>query len=427
MSRALLVVMALASVANADELDPLHQLLAHTDEIAKQVARTRGLRFKKKVPNEVVDRAELRKRLAAEAHDDKTIAETAAEGIALKRWDLIPIYTDYEAMLLDVLSDQIAGYYDPKTKKLTILDSAANDEGWALMVLAHELDHGLQDQAFDLEKFEKVPDDDDDALAARHALVEGDGVALMLEVAMPEKKDLWADPAVAELVVASMNNPDQPDSMANVPLAISESMLFPYRDGFKFVADLRRTKPWSAIDAAFKRPPRSTEQILHVEKYLADEKPIAVAATEPLAGYELVESTVWGELGTRSFLRAHGVDAYISSRAAAGWGGDRVLAFAKAGETNARRAIGVARFEWDTENDAREAQAAFEHALEAINVGGTIDQTMERTRWQNLDGTRSWIERKGKSLVIVIGAPLATDVDGWALTKASSARGRRGG
>ena len=148
------------------------------------------------------------------------------------------------------------------------------------------------------------------------------------------------------------------DLMAQAPLALREAMLFPYRDGFAFVAALRRTKPWSAVDAAFKRPPRSTEQILHVDKYLSDDKPVPVTAgASPLTGYTVFDTEVWGELGMRSFLRTYGVSDDISSRAAAGWGGDRAVVLAHEGETNPRKMIGVARFEWDTEIDAREAQA----------------------------------------------------------------------
>lgn len=421
MWRTILVVSALSRIASA-EVD--------VDGIAKRVAKTRGLRFKKPVPFEVVDRVELRRRLEEQAHDDKTAAETTSEGIALKRWGLLGLDVEYEQLMLDVLSDQIAGYYDAKAKKLTILDSAQADPDWLVMVVAHELDHGLQDQAFDLDRFEKVPDDDDDALAARHALVEGDGVALMLEVAMPDQAvrgGLWADPQVADLVVASMTGLDEA-APPGEPLALQEAMIFPYREGLKFVATLRQTRPWSAIDRAFKRPPRSTEQILHVDKYLADERPIPVTVTEPPpAGYTLVRSTVWGELGVRSFLKQQGVDDYIAGKAAAGWGGDRVITLGKAGDPNPRRAIGVARFEWDTEIDAREAQAAFEHALDAITLGGVATQDLARTTWQSLDGTTSWIERRGTSVVIVIGQPLAVTIDPWALTKAGSVRARRGG
>ena len=431
----LVCVLALASAAYADD-DPLAALLARTDAVAKEVAKVRGLRLKKKIPNEVVDRAELRKRLLEEASEDKTAADTAARGIELQRWGLVPLGYDYTARLVDLLADQIAGYYDSKTKKLTILDTAGSDPAWAEMVLAHELDHGLQDQAFDLDKFEKLPDDDTDALTARHALVEGDGVALMIEVMLAREgiSSPWSVPEAADQVIQAMSAPNgqiggaPKDSLDESPLAIREEMLFPYRDGFAFVTALRRTKPWSAIDAAFRRPPRSTEQIMHVDKYLADDKPIAVKVEgSPLADYAVLTSDVWGELGMRSFLLTHGVSPIVATNGAAGWGGDRVITLAHKGETNARRTIGIARFEWDTEVDAREAQAALEHAVDDMMIG-SFEQTMERTRWWNIDGTVSWVERRDKAVVIVIGAPmqLAEKLDPWT-TLTASARGRRGG
>ncbi|MEO8550272.1 MAG: hypothetical protein ABI678_09865, partial [Kofleriaceae bacterium] len=326
MRRSLVVLLALGGSVRADP-DPLAALLVRTDAVAKEVAHVRGLRLKKKIPNEVVDRAELKKRLLAEASEDKTAAQTAAHGLALARWGLVPLDYDYSAQMIELLADQIAGYYDSKTKKLTILDSAGSDPAWAEMVLAHELDHGLQDQAFDLEKFEKLPDDETDAELARHALVEGDGVALMIEVILAREgvTQPWSVPEAAAAVIQAMGEPEAPtmkgsgpgpkvDSMAASPLAIREEMLFPYRDGFAFVAALRRTKPWSAVDAAFRRPPRSTEQILHVEKYLADDKPIAVAAgASPLADYTVLTSETWGELGFHSFLATNGVNEEVAN------------------------------------------------------------------------------------------------------------------
>lgn len=430
MRRCIFVVMMLATAARAEpepvrRVQPppetLDHMLARTNEIAHQVARVRGLKLEHTVPYEVVDRAELRRRLIAEAADDKTTAETAAEGLALQRWGFVPLDYDFGTRLLDLLSDQIAGYYDPKTKKLTVLDSAADDPDWAAMVLTHELDHGLQDQAFDLEKFEKLPDDESDAALARHALVEGDGVTLMLEMSLAREGAThpWQEPAVAAAVISSMNAPPADatkDLLSQAPLALREAMLFPYRDGFAFVAALRRTKPWSAIDAAFKRPPRSTEQILHVDKYLSDDKPVpVVAGSSPLADFTVFDTEIWGELGMRSFLRTYGVSDEVSSRAAAGWGGDRAVVLAHTGETNPRKMIAVARFEWDTEVDAREAQAALEHAVDAMTVGAAMGQTTERTRWLALDGTVSWIERKGSAVVMVIGAPLAraAQLDPW--------------
>ncbi|MDB4957333.1 MAG: hypothetical protein JWO36_4902 [Myxococcales bacterium] len=407
MWRAVLVLVLIGAVAKAEPIS-LDALLARTNAVAKEVSKIRGLPLKHEIPNEVVDRAELRGRLVKMASDHKTQTETAAEGFALARWDLIPLDTDYMQMMVDLLTEQIAGYYDAETKKLTISQSAGDDAEWAEMVLAHEIDHGLQDQSFDLHKFEDLPDTEGDAAIARHALVEGDGIALMIEVVLARRHQPppWSNPEIAARLAKSMAVPTG-DSLEKVPLVIREAMMFPYRDGFRFVAALRRRQPWSAIDAVFKRAPRSTEQILHPARYLSDDLPIPIAVTAPaaLADYSIVHSTVWGELGFDVFLRSHGVADDVAERAAAGWGGDRAVVLAKPDDKRPDHAVGIARLEWDTEVDAIEAHEAAVRALDDAIVGATIEHTETRTRWLALDGSASWVERRGKSLVIVRGAP----------------------
>ncbi|HEY1557751.1 MAG TPA: hypothetical protein VGF94_23125 [Kofleriaceae bacterium] len=411
-SAAILALVAFAASpepARADD-HALAALLARTDAIAKEVARIRKLPLKRPIPYEVVDRAELRARLEKLAADHQTAEETAAEGLALARWGLIPVDLDYTKLMIDVLADEIAGYYDPHTKKLTISKSAGDNPIWAEMVLAHELDHGLQDQSFDLLKLDDLPAAEGDALLARHALVEGDGVAVMLEVMLARagRPVPWGNPGLVHAITATMTA-GTGDSLDRAPLVVREEMLFPYRDGLAFVAALRRRQPWSAVDAAFRRLPRSTEQILHPEKYAADEKPIAVTAAVPAsaatAGYALAHSTVWGELGFQLFLRAHGVARPVAVEAAAGWGGDRVIALARAGDKTPLHAIGLGRFEWDTEVDAIEAEAAATRAVDDAVAGGSISHGDGRTRWLALDGTEAWIERRGSALVVAIGVP----------------------
>ncbi|TMQ07864.1 MAG: hypothetical protein E6J90_42225 [Deltaproteobacteria bacterium] len=394
----------------AADPDPLAALLRRTDAVAREVARVRGLPLKRPIPNEVVDRAELRARLLKVAAEDKTATETAAEGFALERWGMIPPGTDYPALLIDLLADQIAGYYDPDTKRLTISRSAGDDPAWAEMVLAHELDHGLQDQAFDLHRFEDLPSSEADAAIARRALVEGDGIALMIEVMVgrQQSKIDWANPGIAIAIQKAMSAPGVGnDSIDRAPLAIREAMLFPYRAGFGFIAALRRRQPWSAVDAAFVRPPRSTEQILHPDRYFADDLPIPIEARAPAAlpGYQIAHSTVWGELGFGLWLRSHGIDERAADEAAAGWGGDRAIVIARPGDHRVARAVAIARSEWDSEADAIEAAEAAGKALADAVVGGTLDQSATRLVLYGIDGTVSWIERRGSSLVIVLGAP----------------------
>ena len=412
--------------------DTLAALLRRTDAVAREVARVRGLPLKHPIPNEVVDRDELHARLLKMAAEDKTAEDSAAEGFALERWGMIPPGTDYKALLVDVLTEQVAGYYDPETKKLTISRSAGDDPAWAEMVLAHEIDHGLQDQSFDLHHFEDLPSTEGDAAAARHALVEGDGIAVMIEVMLARRraKVEWANPQIATAIENSMSAPGAgSDGLDRAPLAIREAMLFPYRAGFGFIAALRRRQPWAAVDAAFARPPKSTEQILHPERYLADDPPVPIEVRVPAAlpGFAIAHSTVWGELGFGLWLRSRGVDERTADQAAAGWGGDRVVVLARPGDRRIGRAVGIARTEWDTEADAIEAAEAAGKALSDLVVGGTVDRTATRMRLFGIDGTVSWIERRGPSLVIVLGAPvwsaaaLVTEV--WTATGIASPAG----
>ena len=401
-----LALVAVAATARADDTT-LAALLARTDAVAKEVAKIRGLPLRRAIENEVVDRDELHARLAKMASDRKTAAETTAEGTALARWGMIPLGIDYTQEMVELLTEQIAGYYDPETKKLTISKSAGDDPSWAEMVLAHELDHGLQDQAFDLHTFEDLPDTEGDAALARHSLVEGDGIALMVEVLLARRGITapWANPQIATNLEKAMTQTG--DTLDKAPLAIRETMLFPYREGFAFVAALRRKKPWTAVDAAFKHPPRSTEQIMHPERYLAGDEPIAITARTPvaLAGYTLLHSTVWGELGFELFLRSHHLEDAMAARAAAGWGGDRVIALARPGDTHPEHAVGLARFDWDSEADAVEAYDAAVRAIDDAVVGGTIERGDPRTRWLALDGTQAWVERRGSALVLALGVP----------------------
>src|SRR5215467_3894562 len=309
---------------------------------------------------------------------------------------MIPPGTDYERLLVDLLTDQVAGYYDPDTKKLTISRSAGDDPAWAEMVLAHEIDHGLQDQAFDLHRFEDLPSSEGDAAAARRALVEGDGIALMIEVMVARNRSKvdWANPEIARAIEKGMSAPGNgSDHIDKAPLAIREAMLFPYRAGFGFIAALRRRQPWSAVDAAFIRPPKSTEQILHPDRYFADDPPVPIEARAPaaLAGFAIAHSTVWGELGFALWLRSHGVVEATADEAAAGWGGDRAIVLARPGDRRADKAVGIARFEWDSEVDAIEAAEAAGKALADAVVGGTVERSATRTQLFGLDGKVSWL------------------------------------
>jgi len=223
----------------------------------------------------------------------------------------------------------------------------------------------------------------------------------------------WSNPEVASAIDkmmeqrAACSGENCSGAFERAPLAVREQMIFPYRAGFKFVAALRHRQSWAAVDAAYKKPPRSTEQVIHPERYLAGDEPMAVKLDAPpsLSDWTVGTQLVWGELGFDVFLRSHGVDASVAAQAAAGWGGDRTLVLTRPDDPDPQHAIGLARLDWDSEADAIEAAEAATRAVDDLVAGATIEQTDTRTRWIGFDGQVSWVERKGPAIVIVVGAP----------------------
>jgi hypothetical protein len=398
---------------------------ARTAALAREISKLRGLPLRAPIQQEVVDKAELRRRLIAMSATPKEQALLAREEVLMKHWGLVPESVSYYALLLDVLSEQIAGYYDARTKRLTLTDDPAQDPAWSEMVLSHEIQHALQDQTFPLEKFRDVPAGEEDAGLARLALIEGDGIAVMLAVASARAGEAMPWPAADLASLAEALAESTEPEMANVPLAIRELLAFPYRAGFSFVAELLRQQPWRAVDAAFRRPPLSTEQILHPSRYVQNEAPLLVAKLAlPAAVQELVQrpaggavvtpaaalpaavETVWGELGFALWLRSHGVEAAMAAKAADGWGGDRVAVLPVAGGGAAGVGTGVARLRWDSEADAREAQEAAVRAMDRWVVGLAYEQGPDRTAWMDARARISFVERRGDAMVIGHHVPL---------------------
>jgi hypothetical protein len=400
-------LLAAAGVAAAAPArDWTAELMKRADQVTKDVGALRGLKPKRPIKRDVVDEAALRARLVERTAREHNASELAAEARALKRWGLIPADADYRALVVDVLTEQIAGFYDAEDATLYIAKRAASDDDGADMLLAHELDHALADQHFDLEKFTDLAATEGDALLARRALVEGDGVVLMIEhrLAKQGTPAPWGDPDVAATLERTLELGTGEGALTRAPRVLREQLLFPYHAGLRFVAALRRHRAWSAVDAAYARPPRSTEQVLHPDLYELDERPIVIGVGLPrvLAGWDLGHHTVWGEAGIAVFLEEHGVDPDAAATAAAGWGGDRVALYVPLTGDTTRAGVGVARTVWDSEADAIEAEEALVRAVDRLVAGTSLaDQ-----RWLGLDGRVSWVERTGVQVTAVVGAPL---------------------
>ena len=222
------------------------------------------------------------------------------------------------------------------------------------ITLAHELTHALEDQRFGLDLEDSSGSDD--AALARLALVEGSATAVMLTYG---ERHFSAEQTLGGLF-ASLGQ-----DTGDLPPFVEAQLLFPYLTGQGFVERLYATgnDSWSVVDTADRfRPPASTEQILHPEKYLAVEQPdrVRLEARDVLGeGWRRTAGGTWGEWATGELL--------ANSGPAEGWGGDRYELWQQPVDAcqapcRQRDAL-VMRWRWDTRRDAREFETALREWL----------------------------------------------------------------
>src|SRR5712691_14940 len=243
-------------------------LIAATQDVLKETSEIRQLSILRPVQSSTQSRAEIERELIKSLDEDTTPAEMHADEVTLKKLGLAPADFQYRALMLRVLTEQVAGYYDPKTGQFHLADWIDLDGQKPIM--AHELTHALQDQHFNLRRFEHWPKGDSDAELAAHALIEGDAtLAMALYVA---NSPLRALAFLKSLGTTGMSSVE----LDKAPRALRETLLFPYQDGQKWVSGLYRQGGWDRVSKAFTELPQSTEQILHPEKYFAHEPPVRV-------------------------------------------------------------------------------------------------------------------------------------------------------
>jgi hypothetical protein len=345
-------------------------------DIRAGVIAIRGLQPAKSVDPVTIDETQLRANLAAEFDKENPPAELRASEDTLIALGLLPAGASMKAIMLDFQGSQVAGYYSPEQDRLFVISRSGELGATEEVTYAHEFTHQLQDQDIGLDKLGIDVADQSDRSLARLSLVEGDAVSVqtawMLANLTPEQ--------MGELLQSALD-PAAMEALQRAPMFVRETALFPYQDGFRFVTGLATTGGYAAVDAAYKAPPDSTEQIIHPEKYAAHEAPVTVALPAGLAaaagaGWSVASQDTLGELITRVWLTAGGMPAAQASAAAAGWGGDR-LALVR----GPNDATGIAWIsEWDTPADADEVAAAATTTLGALGLQGSAEHAAGSTR-----------------------------------------------
>jgi len=403
------------------------ELFRSVDEILQFASKDTSLPIKHEVQRRLTSRDEVVAYLEKTMAEDKDAQRLRRSEMVLKTFGLLPRDFDLQTFLVTLLREQVAGYYDPKTKTVNLLDWLGAEQ--QRPVLAHELTHALQDQSFELEKWMKAGDTDldeikqptaadidkDEISEARQAVVEGQAMVVLVDYMLaPTGQSLLASPQVAEALKQGMlvGTSDSPE-FQNAPIFLREALTFPYRYGLDFIAELLRSGgKEKAFAGVFSNPPQSTRQIMEPKTYLSGERLPEMPLPDfkqDFRNYERFDIGSVGELDTAMLI-----DQYAGAEASHNlyphWRGGYYYAARPKGDSSAPLALlYVSR--WSDQEHAAKFAAIYAEALakrykhvHEVREGDKPAGDMQAL--DSLGGTHSWLTEDGPVVVAVDGASM---------------------
>ena len=300
---------------------------AAADEVLGQMSEITGLTLESPLKKSLRSREEIRAYVIRQMNEDQTPEERYADAKSAEAFGLLPRGFDLDSFMVELLTEQIAGLYDPKAHEFYIADWIPLQD--QRMVMAHELTHALEDQHFQIEAWLKAAKPNGDAELAREAVLEGSAMAAMVDYLLQgtgqSLKNLPEfDPS---MFVGDLGSSP---TLQKAPQFIKDGLIFPYFGGMTFTAAILKPRGWSALPGVFTNPPLSTQQIMHPALYLAGKKPekIEAPALDKLLGaqWKHLDEDILGEFGWKEVLKQFlGEDR--AKPLAAAWIGDRYVLY----------------------------------------------------------------------------------------------------
>lgn len=378
------------------------RLQAEAARIFNELAQLRGLPAPGSAPRVVVrSREERRRFIAGELARKYPAARLDAERRAMVTWGLIPPEFDLSSFLTSLVLEQAAAYYDPVNKVMVLANWLPPDE--QREALTHELVHALQDRQIDLDRFLTANPGKGDETLARQALIEGEAVALTLDLTHRRLGlDLARLPDVLSVQRAILTSVTGP-VLGRAPRFLRAMLTFPYAHGLGFVHQFRRRQPWVNLSTLYRDPPRTSAQILHPERYL-DRREDPVPITLPDLGAVLgpgmrrVFEDEMGEFGLTEVLKQ-----FLGEGARVGtWQGDRYALWEDAAGTLLLAALTI----WETQDAAAAFARAYGQLLAGKHGLAASTPTGSLTTWPL--GTHVFaVEQRDREVLILERAPLA--------------------
>lgn len=310
---------------------------------------------------------------------------------------------DLEKLLLDLSAEQVSGFYSPKEQVFYLVErgeTTASDQ----MTMAHEYVHALQDQNYDLDVLRERSANSDEQVAIS-ALIEGDATLAMLQYG--EEHVILYDRMQSISEAGGMEG----ETLDSSPAFIRENEIFPYVNGMDFVMTLYDRGGWDAVNDAYQKLPRSSEQILHPERYRRGDDPVEVELPDvagSLSGdWQEVDRDVMGEIGLRLYLQEH-VGPAVATLAAEGWGGD-TYALLRNGDQE--QYLLVLLTEWDDQEEADQFWAlyrvAMSHRVDYTEEVAALVGDPESMLWRS-DAATTYARQDGKRVLIIVGPDAET-------------------
>ncbi len=339
--------------------------LKAADEVLEQMSVILHLPIKQPLKKSLRSKQEIRAYLIQADKEDKNDEQRYADAKSLEAFGLIPKNFPLDSFMLDVLTEQVAGLYDPKAKEFYIADWIPSDE--QRDVMSHELTHALEDQSFDVDPWIKAARPNDDAELARDSVSEGTALAAMLDYSLRDQHLSVREigDVTALIRPGAVQEMDKDSNLAKAPIVIRDGLLFPYLAGTSFSQQfLKAHTGWQDLHLLFERPPVSTQQIMHPDFYLKDVGPAKVTLPKLKgivpADWKPLEENVMGEFGLEEILKQF-LDPARAAQLAPSWDGDHYALFEDAKTKDSRLVFLLAL---ETTDDAARFFGQYSEALE---------------------------------------------------------------
>jgi len=303
------------------------EFLQAADEVLGEMSKLISLPIVSPLKKSIRSREEIRAYLLQKMKEDKDADKRYADQKTMEKFGLLPKGYPLEQTMVKILTEQIAGLYDPDSQEFFIADwnSAADQR----MVMSHELTHALQDQHFHIDKWTDAAKPNDDAELARDAVIEGSALAAMLDYVLRGKgsvRDLGD--LDASLLIGDV---DSSPELSKAPKVLQDELLFPYLAGTTFTQHvLKQSGGWPDFYKVFARPPVSTQQVMHPDLYIRDVEPPEISLPDTAgvlsADWKRLDENRMGEFGLLEILKQF-LDKARAKSLAATWAADRYATF----------------------------------------------------------------------------------------------------